>query len=63
MSPEDRDKLIKAGREDLIKIFELNKTGYAGILPNGNIVDRREHKNAIPIQENSLLNIPKPKDI
>jgi hypothetical protein len=47
----------------LMKIVELNKTGYAGLNSNGNIVDRRKFPNAIPIQENKSLNIPKPKNI
>lgn len=47
----------------LLEIQELNKSGYAGILPNGNIVDRRKFPEAIPIQENPLFNVAKPKDI
>lgn len=43
--------------------MDIIKSGYAGILPNGNIVDRRQHPEAIPCQENSLFNTPKPKDI
>lgn len=39
---------------------EIIKSGFAGTLPNGNIVDRRTHPNAIPVQENSLLGTPKP---
>lgn len=35
--------------------------GFGGVLPNGNIVDRRERPEAMPLQENSLLGIPKPK--
>jgi sulfur carrier protein ThiS len=49
--------------EELLKIVELNKTGYAGILSNGNIVDRREHPEAIPIQENKMFGVIKPKDL
>lgn len=51
------------GREDLVKIDEINQSGYAGILPNGNIVDRREHPEAIPIRANALLGIPEPKKL
>lgn len=61
MSEEVKVKLRLAGREDLIKIHEINQSGYAGILPNGNIVDRREHPEAIPVQENKMLGIPKAK--
>ena len=47
----------------LLEIVELNKTGYAGILPNGNIVDRRKHPTAIPIQENKMFGVVKPKEL
>ena len=40
--------------KELRKIIELNKSGYAGMNPNGNIVDRRLFPDAIPVQENSL---------
>ena len=42
-------------------IMELVQSGYAGILPNGNIVDCREYAEAIPMKKNSLLGIPKSK--
>jgi len=32
-------------------------------LSNGNIVDRKEHPEAVPMQENSLFGIPKPKKL
>lgn len=63
MTEELKQKLREAGREDLIKIHEINQSGYAGVLPNGNIVDRREHPEAIPVQKNSLFNIPEPKPL
>ncbi len=63
MDKETKDKLIAAGRQDLIDIHEINQSGYAGILPNGNIVDRRKEPTGIPVPENSLLGIPKPKDL
>ena len=44
-------------------IIELNKSGYAGILPTGEIVDRREHPEAIPIQKNTMFNVSKPKKL
>lgn len=47
----------------LLAINEINKSGYAGILPNGNIVDRRKFPKAIPVQENPLFNVSKPKKI
>jgi sulfur carrier protein ThiS len=48
---------------ELFKIIELNRSGYAGILSNGNIVDRREHPTAIPVQENEMLGTVKPKEL
>lgn len=42
---------------------QVKKDGYAGVLPNGNIVDRREHPGALPMQQNSMLGIPKPKNL
>lgn len=45
------------------KIQKANKEGYAGILPNGNLVDRRENPLAYPVAENSLFGVAKPKQI
>lgn len=53
---EDSEKL-----EELMRVHKFTQEGYAGILPNGNIVDIREFPNAIPILENGLLGVPKPK--
>jgi hypothetical protein len=63
MTEETKGKLIAAGRQDLIDIYEINQSGYAGILSNGNIVDRRKFPDAIPVQENKLLGIPKSKPL
>ena len=43
-----------------LKTLEISKSGYAGVLPNGNIVDRREHPEAMPIEKNNMFEIPKP---
>jgi len=51
----------QARLKELLKTVDIMKSGYAGIMPNGNIVDRREHPEAIEIQENPLFNTPKPK--
>ena len=63
MTEEIKQKLIDAGRKDLVEVYEVNQSGYAGINKNGNIVDRRKFPKAIPVQENSVLNIPKPKKL
>lgn len=47
----------------ILKTLAIVESGYAGTLPNGNIVDRREHPEAVPIQENKSLNAPKPKKL
>jgi len=60
-------------KEKIISEYELQKilnarlvineiliSGYAGTIANGNIVDRREFPEAIPIRENTIFNIPKP---
>lgn len=62
---KSQDQIIedKKRLESLLHIKTIIESGYAGVLPNGNIVDRREHPTAIPIQENSLFNTPKPKEI
>lgn len=63
MSEETKKIVREKGREDLIKVMEINDSGYAGVLPNGNIVDRREHPKAIPVQKNTMLGIPEPKPL
>lgn len=42
---------------------DLIKSGYAGTLSNGNIVDRRLHPEAFILPENSYMGIPKPKKL
>lgn len=56
-------KLRDAGREDLIKTYYILKSGYAGINSKGNILDRREHKNLVPIPGNDVNPEPKGVDI
>lgn len=46
-----------------IEMMALIKSGFAGVLPTGGIVDRRKHPEAIPIQKNTLLGVPEPKKI
>lgn len=43
--------------------IEVTRAGYGGVLPNGNVVDRREHPDAIPLQRNPSMGIPEPKEI
>jgi len=41
----------------------LGSSGYAGTKKNGDIVDRREFRNAKPMQVNTLFGIAKPKEL
>jgi hypothetical protein len=61
MTESMKQTLREKGREDLIEIYELNKAGYAGILPSGNIVDRRRFPKAHPIAANPMFDIAEPK--
>lgn len=63
MTEESKQKLRDAGREDLIELHELNKSGYAGVDRTGKIVDRRKFPNAVPVQENSLFGVVAPKEV
>lgn len=63
MDNETKIKLIIANRADLLEIYDINESGYAGCLSNGNIVDRRIFPEAYPVKENSLLGIPKSKKL
>lgn len=47
----------------LYETMDVIKSGYGGINKQGTIVDRREVKDAVPFQKNSLFNTPKPKEI
>ncbi|WP_159467925.1 hypothetical protein [Dyadobacter sp. 3J3] len=53
MTQESKDKLIAAGRQDLVDNFEISKSGNAGILPGGELVDCRVYPNAVPIPPNN----------
>ena len=63
MTPEDIEKLKAAGRQDLVDIYHWNIFGVAGILSNGNIVDRRLHPEAIAVHENKSMGIPHPSTL
>lgn len=49
--------------EELEKKVELMGNGYAGLDRMGSVVDRRENKSSVPIKENSMMGIPKPKEV
>jgi hypothetical protein len=56
-----KEKMIADGYGAHVEILEINESGYAGILSNGNIVSRLQYPDAIPVPQNSLMGIPKPK--
>jgi hypothetical protein len=49
--------------EALQKIRSIVASGWAGVMPNGEIVDRRDYPTAVPIPANSLFGTPKPKKV
>jgi hypothetical protein len=53
----------KEREAEFLRVHAIVKSGYAGTLPNGNIVDRREHADATPIPENAMLGCPKPLEV
>ena len=44
----------------LRKGIEVAQSGWGGCMPDGRIVDRREHPEAVPIAKNTLLGVPQP---
>lgn len=56
-------KLQETNRYDLIVIYYINESGYAGLMPNGSIVDRRFFPEATPIKENPLFGIEQQKPL
>jgi len=63
LSEETIKKLKEAGRENMIEIHNANIEGYVGIMPNGNLVDRRKVPEAMPIVGNPMLNIAPAKQL
>jgi len=61
---EDVEKITpEQRRERLLKIKELSTTGFAGVMPNGQIVDRREMPQAVPMKRNIYFGIPDPQPV
>ena len=44
-------------------IVGLNKSGYAGCTSQGMIVDRRQFPDAIPVQQSSVFENAKPREV
>ncbi len=48
--------------EWVLKSAELIRSGWAGINRLGNLVDRRLYKEAIPLEEDAVNGVPRPKN-
>jgi hypothetical protein len=53
----------EARHQALLKAAQITQSGYGGVLGNGQIVDRREHPDAVAMQENSMMEIPAPRRV
>jgi hypothetical protein len=62
MTKEQYQNLIEDGDFEPIWMELLNASGWAGILSNGNLVDRRYFPEAIPVQKNSIFGVENPKE-
>ncbi|WP_025124402.1 hypothetical protein [Myroides odoratimimus] len=63
MKKEIYEKLQNEKHFEALWFELLNASGFAGVLPNGGIVDRRYYPEAIPVQENKLFGVAKPKEV
>lgn len=64
-TPEEEQVPPSPG-EKLAKFLEPQaavELGFGGVLSGGQIVDRRKHPKAIPLQKNPHLGIPAPKAV
>ena len=61
MNLEDYKKLENLKAYEALLFELLNVSGYAGVMPDGRIVDRRYYPEATPIQKNSIFGTSKPK--
>ena len=52
---------IEETKADHLRTVRIIREGYAGMMPNGNIVDRRVHPEAVAVEENDMFGNPKPK--
>ena len=54
---------MKTNDAALFAALDAIKSGYGGVLPNGQVVDRRQVPSAIPMKANSLLGTPEPRPV
>ena len=62
MTKEEKERIDRLMKNHEI-IDKANREGFAGILPNGNLVDRRNTPQAHPIAKNSMFNVAQPRCI
>ena len=63
MKNADYKKLEEKKAYEVLWFELLNASGFAGVLPDGKIVDRRYYTEATPIKQNSVFGVAKPKNI
>lgn len=63
MKKETYELLKEKKAYDALWMDLLNASGYAGVLPSGEIVDRRYYPDAIPIEKNSVFGVVEPKKL
>ena len=61
MNLEQYKKLEKLKAYEALWFELLNASGFAGVLPNGKIVDRRYYPEATQVEKNSIFGTLKPK--
>lgn len=54
LTREEKDAWRKVRREKWV----ISQSGYGGLLPNGEVVDRREYPQAVPIPWGPIFSMP-----
>lgn len=63
MTKEQYLEMMEKDHYKVLWIDLLNASGWAGVLSNGNIVDRRYFPESIPVQKNSIFGVAEPRDL
>lgn len=63
MKKEVYDKLLKDKNFEVLWFELLNASGFAGVLPEGGIVDKRYFPEALDVPKNTLFGVATPKEI
>lgn len=62
-SPEKIKEIAQRVAFEEQEILQALREGFGGMLPNGNIVDRRKHPEAMPLQQSTPLGTPSPQPV